>query len=242
MPIALSIIIPCFNKVAFTLNTISILSALNPKDTEIIIVDNASTDDTKKELQALTIPNLSRIFNSQNKFHSGGCNTGFAEANGERILFLNNDIKGSTTHDDIVKAIDSNPDGLTGPTGGFIDKDDQWGFKYETRDGVREYNYLSGWCIGARKETWEKLWDEDQFGPWNEEFPLYYNDGDLAFRAKQQDIPITIHPFPLLMHIGQVSTKQMNVQKLYTEARKKFNEKWASPTVFIDAQTMKEGR
>lgn len=229
MPIALSIIVPCHNRANFTMNAISILSALNPQDTQIIIVDNASTDDTRKRLEELQIPNLSRIFNSQNKFHSGGCNAGFAEATGERVLFLNNDIKGSTTDNDIVKMIDSNPDGLTGPTGGFIDKSDRYSFKYETKDGVRQFNYISGWCVGARKETWEKLWDKDQLGPWNEGFPLYYNDGDLAFRAAQKDIPLALHPLPLLMHIGQVSTKQMNVQKLYTEARNKFNEKWGNP-------------
>ena len=53
-PVKTSIIIPVFNKAAFTWQCLrSLMSEIDSSETEIIVVDNASTDETAEVLAAL---------------------------------------------------------------------------------------------------------------------------------------------------------------------------------------------
>src|ERR1700722_11536404 len=97
----LSIVIPAFNKVAFTLHAINILLYLPQDQVEIIVVDNGSTDSTQQAMLDTIKPNFRYIRNDTNLFHSGGCNKGYEAATGEIILFLNNDIGCKSSMDDL---------------------------------------------------------------------------------------------------------------------------------------------
>jgi O-antigen biosynthesis protein len=57
---------------------------------EIIVVDNASTDNSIEYLQPL-FPGVKFIANTVNKGFGSACNTGFQQSSGENILFLNPD-------------------------------------------------------------------------------------------------------------------------------------------------------
>lgn len=61
---------------------------------ELILVDNASRDDSLEFIRRVEAPfPISIVTNPHNESFSGGCNQGAALARGELLLFLNNDIE-----------------------------------------------------------------------------------------------------------------------------------------------------
>lgn len=233
MNIDLSIIIICYNKWNFTKSCLEDLSKL-PSNHEIIVIDNASSDETNIEFnkfdanwhQRLDKAGLAYIRNENNLFHSKACNQGFKIAQGKNILFLNNDIRVKSNYTNWTQSIiDACSSGeIIGPTMGLLDKN--LNFVKEANKQLEGNSYLSGWCIAASRETWLKLSPEEK--PWGEDFPFYYNDGDLAFRSKENNIKQKVIDVHELTHFGKVSAKQINVQKLYEEGRKVFLEKWGN--------------
>lgn len=87
-----SIIIPTFNKVNHTLTCLHTLNARTPSSipTEVIVVDNASTDGTRDVLENLR-DDITVILNDRNEGFGAAANTGAAVAKGEFLLFLHND-------------------------------------------------------------------------------------------------------------------------------------------------------
>lgn len=90
----LSIIIPSWNTASATCQCLrSIVNHLKNITYEIIVVDNASTDDTVLKIKKLAIKNLKLIINSQNLGFSKANNIGFQHSLGDYLLFLNSDMK-----------------------------------------------------------------------------------------------------------------------------------------------------
>jgi GT2 family glycosyltransferase len=230
--VKLSIVIACYNRWNFTKSALNDLAKL-PNDHQVIVVDNASTDETKIELDKFCEEHKNNtanceiicVHNSENLFHSKACNQGFKLATGENILFINNDvrIKSATWTEIVIKSCQTT-NGLVGPTMGLLDNN--LNFVKEANHQLTGNCYLGGWCIAAKKEVWEKLRISDTDQIWNEELPFYFNDGDLSFRGRQKNIPLTVIPLPEIVHFGKVSAQQINVQKLYHEGRKVFIQKW----------------
>lgn len=229
----LSVVLVLFNKWNFTKSCLKDLSQL-PSDHEIIVIDNASSDETNRGLVELEqeLPSLDNLLvyhrNEENVFHSKACNQGFRLSTAERVLFLNNDIRIKGNHASWTKAIIDACDstnGLVGPTMGQLDNN--LNFVREANQQLTGNSYMGGWCVGARKDVWNKL-DVDGTGQiWNEAFPMYFNDTDLSFRARKKSIPLTVVPLPDAIHFGKVSAAQINIHKLYTEGRAVFLKHWS---------------
>lgn len=86
-----SIVIPLYNKKNFIKNTI--LSVLNQsfQDFEIIIVEDCSTDDSKKRVDEINSDKLKIIQHTVNKGLSASRNTGIKSASSDYIAFLDAD-------------------------------------------------------------------------------------------------------------------------------------------------------
>lgn len=224
----LSIIIPVFNRWNFTASCLNVLFNLDKEKTEIIIIDNGSSDGTQTNIQKYldSYSNIKYIRNEYNIFHSKACNQGYAVASSDNIIFLNNDIRVKGNHCDwtdmVISAITANPNSLIGPVGGAIDPK-TCNFLYETRTDI--VNYISGWCLFGKKNTFDKLKINDYIGPWSNDFPFYYNDTDMGFRAKQIGINLVLYDLPIV-HLGKASSNQLNINKLYNEGKQTFIKKW----------------
>ena len=135
-----SIIIPHYNGEDLLYNCIdSIYKNISIKDFELIVVDNASTDDSINRIKS-NFQNVKIISSNSNLGYSGGCNLGAIHANGKYLLFLNNDTEHSSEWiEKLVHFLDSNSNiaavqpkilniynkklfDYAGGTGGFIDK------------------------------------------------------------------------------------------------------------------------
>lgn len=224
----LSIVIPVYNKYAFTKSCLNDLSNLS-NDYEIIVVDNLSTDETQKQLE--NSKEIIYFRNHQNSMFSGGCNIGYALSSGENICFLNNDIRIKDKENWSKPLLEKCKDYLVGPTMGLLDKN--FNFVKEANEYLTGNSYISGWCIASSRDNWNKLemprtnelnykitipqiWDENFF---------YFSDPDLCLRAQRLGIKMTVATIPVV-HFGKISSKELNVQKLYKDGRDQFLKKW----------------
>jgi GT2 family glycosyltransferase len=88
-----SIIILNYNGIDLTVPCLESLRQLNHPNYELLVVDNGSTDNSMKVLEAISWIRLVRI--EQNCGSSGGYNFGLTQAKGEFILMMNNDMIGN---------------------------------------------------------------------------------------------------------------------------------------------------
>lgn len=93
MPI-LSIVISMYNHLEQTQAMVVSLLASLPENLEyeVILVDDASVDGTRKWLEKLDIPHIRKGYNSHNIGYAKSCNTGVRFACGEYLALLNNDL------------------------------------------------------------------------------------------------------------------------------------------------------
>jgi GT2 family glycosyltransferase len=218
----LSICILGFNKFNFTSSCLKDLSHLN-SDHEILFWDNASTDQTQSQLE--NSKEIKYYRSDVNLKFAGGCNQLYKLSTAPNVLFLNNDIVIRDNKENWTNQIIQycEQDFIVGPTMGELNPD--LSFKREANEFINsKYSYMSGWCLGSSKTTFDKL-KENYDGPFSEEFGFYFEDTDLGFRAKRKNINFKIVNIPVI-HFGKQSSSQLNTGKLYTEAKKIFIKKW----------------
>lgn len=90
----ISVVIPTYNRCEATCQCIDSILANTFKDYEIIVVDDASTDDTGKAIRErylATHGNIRYVRNSTNLMVSGSREAGMEQARGDWFLFLDND-------------------------------------------------------------------------------------------------------------------------------------------------------
>jgi len=247
----LSIVIPVYNNWNFTKTCLKDLAKL-PDDHEVILVDNGSTDTTKKSTFLWTEPTimvdaihpdhpgspgvdrpkeLLVIKNKDNKGFSKACNQGFMLARGDYVLFLNNDIKVKSDFETWTQVLIQKAEetgGLVGPTGGLLD--DKLNFVKETSEKVDGNFYMSGWCLCAKREVFQSfVLDSNEFkGPFTEEFGIaYFEDTDLGFRAEEAGVPMEIVSVPVF-HFGKMTSRKINLSEIFFGAKMKFVNKWAA--------------
>lgn len=229
--IEVSVVTPVYNKWNFTKSYLEDLLKLDRAKVEIIVVDNASTDETSKAIKEYEakVNNLKVIRNDTNVGFGKACNIGYNVSEGKYVVFLNNDIRvrdnfNTWVHDLVANCTDNN---LVSPTGGKVDPANEFQFMYETTDPAKDINYLSGWCIAAKREVWSKFIEENSVykGPFSEQYFCYFEDTHLSFVAREKGIQLRMASAPVT-HFGKVSSKQLNTYGLYKASRDTFIKNW----------------
>lgn len=222
----LSIIIPTWNTADITQKCIQTiekhLKSINP---QIIVVDNASSDNTIKLLSHLKT--LKIIRNSKNFGFAKACNIGAKKAVGDYLLFLNSDME---LPDDslinMLKFLHQNPQiGAIGPQFLNPDKTVQKSvFPPQTIiNAIKEFWFgqktyskynpetkkpsavwaISGGALMIKKTTFEKI------KGWNEKYFFYFEDIDLCRKLHRLDKSVYYHPQVRLIHRHGASGKTL---------------------------------
>lgn len=240
-----SIVIPVFNKVDYTRKCIESVTQNTPDICyELVFVDNASSDETPAYLKSLR-GNTKIITNENNVGFTQACNQGARIAEGEYVVFLNNDtepqegwlkslidLARSDEHIGIAGSKLVYPDGRLQEAGGIVFSDGQ-GWNYGRLDDpdkpdysyVREVDYVSGASMLVRRDLLEKLnYFDERYSPG------YYEDTDLCFGARSLNYRVVFCPFSRVIHHEGVSSGtdlSEGMKKYQVTNRSKFVQKWS---------------
>lgn len=217
----ISVITPVWNRSDLTAQYLFSSNIHYPSDTGVqwIIVNNGSTDGTGGILQYwkdIIGDRLVILKNETNQGFSVACNQGAARADGDMLLFLNNDVSINGDYiSPLEKALAHDPNSLAGPY--LADFDTGWNVF-----GDKLISYLAGWCLAMSKTAFDDL------GGFDERFsPAYYEDVDLCYNALQKGYKLQSVRVPLRHDPGEQSGGQLDDKRGITEAnRVKFAEKW----------------
>jgi glycosyltransferase involved in cell wall biosynthesis len=86
-----SVIIPTYNRAHLVHHAIGSVLDQSYRDLELIIVDDASTDDTERVVDGFSDPRIRHIRHSQNRGAPAARNAGITVARGSTIAFLDSD-------------------------------------------------------------------------------------------------------------------------------------------------------
>ena len=236
----LSVVIVNYGTFELTKNTInSILEYSYPFSVEVIVVDNASVDDSLAKLQ--------EYFKDKVKFIASKSNNGFAAGNNQAlrivdskyVLLLNSDtIVWENTLKDIYSYMENNPD--VGACGCQVlledntldkackrsfpnvknsffrlfhiptkSKDDNYNLDDLDDNGVYEIDCLTGAFIFTRKEVL------DDIGLLDETFFMYGEDIDLCYRIKKAGWKIVYYGKDKITHFKGASSKKQRPKLIY---------------------------
>jgi GT2 family glycosyltransferase len=236
-----SIIIPVFNHWKYTYQCLeAILENTDGVIYEVIVVDNGSSDETIEMLKK--VENIRILRNDSNVGFVLACNAGASKAQGDLLLFLNNDAlvtKGCLKamlslidSDDKIGAVGAKliyPDGRLQEAGGMIFSDGRpWNFgngddpEKEIYNQICEVDYCSGACFLVRKSLFDAL------GGFDERYsPGFYEEADLSFAMRKIGYKVLYNPEAVVIHHGSVTAGD-NAYWWGQINRKKFIEKWES--------------
>lgn len=240
-----SIVIPAHNKIDVTyFGLCSLLLAHNKASFEVILVDDASTDETA-EIESI-VSGITVIHNTQAQRFIRACNIGAARARGKYVVLLNNDVEVTSGwldalvdafgRFDNVGLVGSKllyPDGTLQDAGGII-----WGsgnpWNYGNRQNpwdprfcyARQVDYLSGAALMTTKDIWDEVGGLSSYLE-----PMYFEDTDFSFKVRAAGYTTWFVPSSVVYHYeGMTSgTDTTSGFKRFQEVnRPKFKRQWAT--------------
>lgn len=238
-----SVIVPAYNKFNLSYHCIaSIALAFNKVSYEVILADDCSTDETADAKSI--IGNLVVSKNSENLRFLKSCNRASEIAQGEYIVFLNNDTEVTSfwldeliqkfSEDEAIGMTGSkllNLDGTLQEAGGIVwGNGEPWNVGRNENSMAPEYcyardvDYLTGAAMCIRTDVWEKV---DKFS--EELAPCYYEDTDIAFKVREVGFRTVYVPYSEVIHFEGKShgTDVTQGLKRYQAVNEKaFRSKW----------------
>lgn len=217
--INVSIIIPTFNQIHFTKQTLESIYNSTKFIPEIIIVDNASTDETVKIIKK-DFPEILLIENKENLGFPKAINQGIQAASGKHILIANNDIVLTESWlDRLIEVAESdNKIGIVGPISNEVSglqKDKEANYKSieemhlygaasreKNKNKVIHFPRVAFLCTLIKRELLEKIGGLDErFSPGN------FEDDDFCLRAQLAGYKTVIAQDVFIHHYGSKSFK-----------------------------------
>lgn len=216
-----------------------------PPAWEIIVVDNASQDDSVTMLEA-RFPMVRVIANVENVGYARANNQAAALARGRYLLLLNPDtIVSQEALAELIAFMKNHPEiGVCSPRLLLPDGTPQpYAFGADPTPGYllrRGWNrlvlhrsmhnwaidtpqivdWVSGACLMVRRQSWQ------QVGGFDEHFFMYFEDNDLCLRLRQAGWQAVYNPLVGITHLGGRSLRQNpTVPRAYQESLRYFYQK-----------------
>ncbi len=218
-----SVVLVNFRGVNDTLNAIESINKTNyPKELiEIVVVDNASNDDSVSELEKLN-KSITLVKSDSNLGFAGGVNLGVKNSSGEIIALLNNDAKCDTNwissavetllEDEKNACVASKVLSIDGKEIDFVDGSLTWygmGYKREATknsneviDFKKEVLFATGSAMFIKKDIFEKV------GGFDDRFFMFYEDVDFGWRLNLLGYKVIFDPNSIAYHKHHASIEK----------------------------------
>jgi O-antigen biosynthesis protein len=218
-----SVIVPIFDNFDYTKQCLeSIFCGVEKSSFEVIIVDDASTDNSSEQIRQIKLP-VQVVRHEQNRGFAISCNDGAKVANGKYLLFLNNDtIVLPGWMDALVTCLQNDPGiGLAGNRQIFPGTEkiqqagivcgenkmlysiynNQLGADHPAVNKPREFQFIAGSCIMLERKYFFSLGGFDE---------LYLNsceDVDLCMKVRQSGKKVFYCPQSKIYHFESRTVK-----------------------------------
>lgn len=211
-----SIVIPVYNHIELTRQCItSIFATRGARTFEVIIFDDGSTDGTADYARALGSA-VVLTQSAQNSGFAAACNRGAIVAQGEYLLFLNNDtIVESGWLDEMVNAMERDssigvvgnrqlfPNGMTQQAGNVVGRDGNFYSLYHNIlpgnhpavSKAREFQFVAGSCLLTPASLFETL------NGFDEGYINSYEDADYCLRVRAHGKKVWYCPQSTIQHL-----------------------------------------
>jgi len=218
-----SIIILSYNTKELILSCLgSVYEKLDETAFEVIVVDNASKDDSVKAIKQ-QFPKVRLIENNENVGFAKGVNIGAKVAKGDLLLFLNSDtnfldksfskmLKAYTPERGIIGGKMVNKDGTFQQSFGSFPslyiiavtlfKGAEFSTLTTSPQGPENVDWVSGGFMLISKKLFDELKGFD------EHFFMYVEDIELCFRVKKKGLSVVYFPDTNVKHVGQGSSNR----------------------------------
>jgi len=217
----LSIIILTYNSSRYIEGLLDSLKNF-AKDSEVLIVDNNSPDETVKLANKFDFVKV--LETGENLGFAKGINFGAKKANGDFLLFINPDaVFKSGKIEDFISVFDDSEVGACGgkliSLDGEVEKsagrffnlwealaitlgvDEVLGVRFSP-DSRKEVDFVSGGSMMVRRIAFEKV------GGFDENFFMYLEDMDFCYRMKKVGYKTIFTPEIVISHAGQGSSNR----------------------------------
>jgi GT2 family glycosyltransferase/SAM-dependent methyltransferase/glycosyltransferase involved in cell wall biosynthesis len=209
---------------------------------EVVLVDDTADIETRHLLEGVRGAKILR--NEQNLGFLRSMNRGAGAARGDWLVLFNNDTEvtrgwlsamldcaNSAEDIGVVTPKFIYPDGSLNEAGGIVWRDGtamNYGrgdapdrFQYEYR---RETDYGSAAALMVRTDLWQDT------GGFDERYvPIYYEDADLCFEARERGLRVLYEPGSVVVHIEGATSgtdPSAGAKRFQEENRQKFVAKW----------------
>jgi GT2 family glycosyltransferase len=238
-------------------------------DYEILVVDNASTDGSAQMVRE-QFPHVRLLARDQNEGYARGNNLAFEAASGDFLLTLNPDTEmldhALQASLDILRAhpehgvlaprlvgVDGRPQrsvrgfpGVRGILGDLTGLGNRWkggsldsyrlsGFDYDLEQDAPQ---PMGTFLLFRREALVAVGDPRS--PFDERFPIFFNEVDLLFRLRRAGWRCLYTPKVRVLHHGGESTKQVRKSMIWESHkslvrffRKHYRTRWNAPVLAL---------
>lgn len=194
----MSIVVPNYNGRQWLPSVMKALARQTFQDFEVVLVDDASDDDSV-DWMANNYPEARVIANRRNLGFAQSCNLGATAARGRMLILLNSDTEPEPEWlEELAKGVCRNPDaGMFASKVLLMDRPEQlhttgdmlgadgipvnrgvWELDLGQYDARTEVFGGCGCALAIRSELWYSL------GGFDEDYWMYLEDVDLAFRAQ----------------------------------------------------------
>jgi GT2 family glycosyltransferase len=238
-----SIVVPVFRRADLTKRCLESVAAFTSGVSyEVIVIDDGADSQNKRALRSLSGARV--ITNQSNLGYLRSINRAAATARGRWLVLANNDIEvqpgwlealvacGESSDDvAVVAPMYVYPDGRLNEAGAVVwsdgtganygrgDQSASWRYSYR-----REIDYASAAALLVRRDFWEAR------GGYDERFlPMYYEDTDLCFDAREKGFRVLYEPEARVIHLegATAGTNLSSGHKRHQEEnRARFVAKW----------------
>lgn len=206
---------------------ISVSEHCDPATTELILIDNASLDDTHDYIEGLKEKGFfscQLITNNHNKGFAASINQGLDAAGGEYACVIHNDVVlSSNVVDELKKLMDENPRyAVIGPmTNKTLNPDQSLRSAEDYEEELKRTEYLDSFCMMIRADSDLRM---------DESYELaFFEDIDFCFEARKKGMRIGIATNVTVEHQYGTTTFGLNLDTesdQYWKNVAHFNEKW----------------
>ena len=198
----LSVVIVTHDSRAAVTAALPALAAQLGGDDELVVVDNASTDDTLSAIGEIA-PGALVVRNAANAGFAAGANAGARAASGDLLVFLNPDATPAPGFVDAIRAPRESWSAWQGlvtagdavnTSGGVVHFTGIAWAGQAAAAGSREVAFLSGACLAIPRAQWERL------GGFAEAFFMYQEDVDLSLRLRLAGGRLGVEPAAVVDH------------------------------------------